>query len=412
MEAMKVTDLPTRILMGPGPSNISPRVLRAMCTPLVGYLDPKFAQLMEEIKELLRHLFQTQNEVAIPISGTGSAGMEACLCNLIEPGDPVLVCVNGFFGERMCDMVTRCGGDLERLDAKWGFIIEPDRVRKALAKRRVNVVSIVHAETSTGILQPLEEIGKLVREHGALFVVDAVTSLGGHPVRTDEWQIDACYSGTQKCLSCPPGLAPATFSGRAMETIKRRREPVRSWYLDMGLLFSYWGQERAYHHTPPMSANYALREALELIREEGLSARYARHELNHRALVAGLQAMGLEMLVEDEAFRLWSLNTVKVPEQVADLPVRQRLLAEYGIEIGAGIGALQGLVWRIGLMGESSTRGNVMLFLAALEETLRLQGMAVEQGAGTAAAGDAYARRRLQDESVSRLVRGERISSH
>ena len=389
MEPLKGWDLPARILMGPGPSNVSPRVLRAMSMPLVGHLDPTFVELMEEVKELLRYVFQTQNEVTIPVSGTGSAGMETCLVNLIEPGDPVLVCVNGLFGERMCDIVTRIGGELGRLDAEWGSIIEPDQVRKALSGGEVKLVAIVHAETSTGVLQPLEEIGQMVREYGALLVVDAVTSLGGHPVKTDEWQIDACYSGTQKCLSCPPGLSPVTFSERAMNRVQSRRTPVQSWYLDMGLLFNYWGQERAYHHTAPISANYALREALRLIREEGLEARYARHQLNQTALVAGLEAMGLELLVE-ESFRLWSLTTVKVPDGVSDARVRGKLLADYSIEIGGGLGPLKGLVWRIGLMGESSSRNNVMLLLLALEEMLRQEGMKIKPGAGTRAAGDIY----------------------
>ncbi len=390
MELFEGINLPRRILLGPGPSDVSPRVLRAMGMPLVGHLDPSFIDLMDEVREHLRQVFQTENEVTMPISGTGSAGMEACLCNLIEQGDPVLVCVNGYFGERMCDMVTRSGGDLKRLDAKWGSIIEPDQVRRMLGERRVKVVAIVHAETSTGVLQPLQEIGRAVREHGALFVVDAVTSLGGHPVRTDDWLIDACYSATQKCLSSPPGLSPATFNDRAMARVGERRRPVQSWYLDMSLLTTYWGKERAYHHTAPISANYALWESLELIRQEGLEATYARHKLNHTALVAGLEALGLEMLVRSESQRLWSLNAVKIPEQVSDARVREGLLAEYGVEIGGGLGSLKGRVWRIGLMGESSTRNNVMLFLAALEEMLRLEGMGIERGAGTAAASDVY----------------------
>jgi len=399
MEPSKGWDLPGRILMGPGPSNVSPRVLRAMSMPLVGHLDPSFIQLMEEVKDLLRYVFRTRNEVTIPVSGTGSAGMETCLVNLVEPGDPVLVCVNGLFGQRMCDIVTRVGGELGRLDAEWGSIVDPAQVRKALDRGKVKVVAIVHAETSTGVLQPLEEIGKTVREHGQLLIVDAVTSLGGHPVETDGWRIDACYSGTQKCLSCPPGLSPVTFSDRAMETVRNRRSPVQSWYLDMGLLFKYWGEERAYHHTAPISANYALREALRLIREEGLEARYARHELNQTALVAGLEAMGLELLVA-EGYRLWSLTTVKIPEQVSDAAVRGRLLTEYGIEIGGGLGPLKGRVWRIGLMGESSTRNNVMLLLLALDEILRQQGMNVEPGAGTRAAGDVYARHGARDSAA------------
>lgn len=389
MGTEKSWDLPSRILMGPGPSNVSPRVLRAMSMPLVGHLDPSFIELMEEVKGLLRYVFQTENEVTIPISGTGSAGMETCLVNLIEPGDPVLVCTNGLFGERMCDIVSRCGGELGRVEAEWGSIIEPDQVREQLARGQVKLVAIVHAETSTGVLQPLDEIGETVREYGALFVVDAVTSLGGHPVKADERQMDACYSGTQKCLSCPPGLSPVTFSERAMRRVRERRNPVQSWYLDMEMLCNYWGEQRAYHHTAPVSANYALREALLLIGEEGLEARYARHRLNQKALVAGLEAMGLDLFV-DQPYRLWSLTTVKVPEQVSEARVRQRLLAEYGIEIGGGLGALKGLLWRIGLMGESSTMNNVMLFLAALETIMRTEGMKVEPGAGTRAASDVY----------------------
>lgn len=392
MEDLGTPARPTRILMGPGPSNVPPRVLRAMAAPLVGHLDPSFLELMEQIKRLLRYVFRTENDATIPISGTGSAGMEACLCNLIEPEDSVLVCANGFFGQRICDMVGRCGGRLATIDAEWGSIVEPDQVRRALAARQANVVAIVHAETSTGVLQPLEEIGRIVREHGALFVADAVTSLAGHPVMTDDWFVDACYSATQKCLSSPPGLSPVTFNDRAMARVDERRSPVQSWYLDMGLLSSYWGKERAYHHTAPITANYALRESLELVREEGLEARYARHELNHTALTAGLEAMGLDMLVAEESRRLWSLNAVKIPDQVSDARVRERLLAEYGVEIGGGLGPLKGRVWRIGLMGDSSNKCNVMLFLAALEGILRQEGMEIEQGAGTRAAGDVYSK--------------------
>jgi alanine-glyoxylate transaminase/serine-glyoxylate transaminase/serine-pyruvate transaminase len=378
-----------------------------MSMPLVGHLDPRFIELMEEVKGLLRYVFQTHNDVTIPLSGTGSAGMEACLCNLIERDDPVLVCVNGFFGERMCDMVTRCGGQLARVDTEWGRVAEPDRVRKALGGRQFKVVAIVHAETSTGALQPLEEISKVVCEHGALLVADTVTSLGGHPVKTDEWQIDACYSATQKCLSCPPGLSPTSFSDRAMDRVRRRRTQVPSWYLDMGLLIDYWGHERAYHHTAPISANYALLEALRIIRGEGLDARYARHELNHRALVAGLEAMGLQLLVE-ERFRLWTLTTVKVPHGVQESRVRERLLAEYGIEIGGGLGPLKGRVWRVGLMGESSRVNNVLLFLATLEKALCLEGVKIEQGAGTSAAQDVYWRFQGAEESLSASVAAAR----
>jgi alanine-glyoxylate transaminase/serine-glyoxylate transaminase/serine-pyruvate transaminase len=378
-----------RILLGPGPSNVHPRVLRAMATPLVGHLDPEFLVIMDETKELLRYVFQTENDLTLPISGTGSAGMEASLCNIIEPGDRVVVVVKGVFGERMCDVAGRCGAQVKRIEVEWGRIVEPEQVKAALKDGGVKVLAIVHAETSTGVLQPLEEISQIVHEHGAFLLVDTVTSLGGHPVKVDEWGIDICYSGSQKCLSCPPGLAPITFNNRAAEAMRNRKSKVQSWYLDMTMVEKYWGQERAYHHTAPITMNYALREALCLIFEEGLEARFERHRLNHQALLAGLQAMGLEPHAQAR-HRLWTLNAVRVPEGVEDAKIRRRLLDEFSIEIGGGLGPLKGQIWRIGLMGYSSSKQNVLLFLGALETVLREEGYQLTAGAGVAAATDVY----------------------
>jgi alanine-glyoxylate transaminase/serine-glyoxylate transaminase/serine-pyruvate transaminase len=359
-----------RILMGPGPSNVHPRVLRAMATPLVGHLDPQFLQIMDDLRDMLRQVFKTENELTFAVSGTGSAGMESCFVNLLERGDEALVCVNGVFGNRMSDIVERCGARLTRVDAPWGRPIDPARVRDALERCRPKLVAIVHAETSTGVRQPLDEIGRLARDAGALFLVDVVTSLGGTDVRVDEWGIDAVYGGTQKCLSAPPGLSPISFSPRAVEAMERRRHKVQSWYLDVAMLRQYWGAERIYHHTAPISSLYALYEALRLVLEEGLQDRFARHRENHLRLRAGLEALGFEFVVE-EPYRLPMLNAVRVPSGIDDKATRRRLLDDYNIEIGGGLGDFAGEVWRIGLMGESSTANNVAVLLAALREILR-----------------------------------------
>lgn len=358
-----------RTLMGPGPSDVDPRVLRAMATPLVGHLDPEFLEIMNESMDMLRKLFQTDNMLTIPVSATGSAGMEASFCNVIEEDDEVLICVNGVFGQRMTDVAERCRAKVTTLNADWGKIIPPEKVKSALKERKYKVVAIVHAETSTGVLQPLEEIGKMVREHDALFLVDTVTSLGGAPVKVDEWLIDICYSGTQKCLSCPPGLSPITFSERAMKAIRSRKSKVQSWYLDMNMIEKYWGSERLYHHTAPISMIYAFHEALRVIHEEGLENRFERHRLNGLALQAGLEAMGLELLAQ-EGYRAPMLTSVGLPEGVADIDVRKKLLERYGIELGGGLGDFKGKAWRIGLMGYSSTKRNVLTFLSALESIL------------------------------------------
>lgn len=362
-----------------------------MSTPLVGHLDPAFLRIMDETKRLLQFVLQTRNELTIPVSGTGSAGMEACLVNLLEPGDDAVVGVNGVFGTRMADIVERCGATPVRVEAPWGRVIDPADIAAALQRcRRPKLVAIVHAETSTGAWQPLEEIGPLVRAAGALLVVDTVTSLGGCPVRVDAWGIDACYSGTQKCLSCPPGLAPITFGPRAVQVLHQRKTKVQSWYLDLTMIEKYWGSERVYHHTAPISMNYALHEALQLIEEEGLEVRWQRHERNHQALKAGLAAIGLA-IASQENHQLWTLNSVGIPDGVDDARVRNALLDEFGIEIGGGLGPLKGKTWRIGLMGESSTAGNVLLLLSAFERVLPRCGYGVSPGAALAAAERVYA---------------------
>ncbi len=379
-----------RILLGPGPSAVHPRVLKALSTPLVGHLDPEFLRIMEETKDLLRAVFQTKNALTFPISGTGSAGMEACFVNLLEPGDEAVIGVNGVFGTRMKDVVERCGATPVVMEAEWGRVFTPDQVREALSRcRRPKLVALVHAETSTGAWQPLDEMASIIHNAGALFMVDAVTSLGGCPVQIDAWGIDACYSGTQKCLSCPPGLSPVTFNQSALDILRKRKSKVQSWYLDVSMIEKYWGEERVYHHTAPISMNYALREALRLVQEEGLTVRFHRHQRNHEALAAGLAAMGMALAAQ-EGHRLWTLNSVTIPANVDDAAVRRQLLEEYNIEIGAGLGPLRGKVWRIGLMGESSTRSNVLLVLSALEDILRKQGHRYPPGAGVSAAQHVY----------------------
>lgn len=379
-----------RILMGPGPSDVHPRVLRAMTTPLLGHLDPEFLGVMNETQEMLRQVFQTRNALTFPVSGTGSAGMETCVVNLIEPGDRMIVCVNGVFGQRMVDVAQRAGAEVTVLERPWGTIFEMDQIREALRHVRPKVLGIVHAETSTGAWQQMAGLGRLCHEYDTLLLVDTVTSLGGVPVEIDAWEADAVYSGTQKCLSCPPGLSPVSFSPRAVEAINRRKHKVQSWYLDMGMVQRYWGEERFYHHTAPITMVYALREALRIVVEEGLPARFARHTLNHQALKAGLSAMNLPYFTA-EGCQLPQLNAVRIPEGVDDLAVRKRLLSEFGIEIGGGLGEFKGKIWRIGLMGHGSRPQNVFLVLAALEKCLADCGAAVRPGSGVAAAEKVYA---------------------
>jgi alanine-glyoxylate transaminase/serine-glyoxylate transaminase/serine-pyruvate transaminase len=361
-----------------------------MSTPLVGHLDPEFLVIMNETQDMLRQLFRTKNALTFPVSGTGSAGMETCVVNLIEPGDKMVVCVNGVFGQRMTDVAGRAGAQVATIERPWGEVFDPQQIRDVLQKVKPKVLGIVHAETSTGARQPLEELSKLCRETDTLLLVDTVTSLAGLPVEVDAWGIDAVYSGTQKCLSCPPGASPVSFSPRAVEAINKRKTKVQSWYLDMTMVMRYWGEERFYHHTAPITMMYALREALRLVHEEGLEPRFARHLRNHQALKAGLAALGIGYAAA-EGHQLPMLNAIKIPAGADDLKTRKQLLSEFGIEIGGGLGDFKGKVWRVGLMGYSSRPNNVLLFLAALEKCLLAQGVKIKEGAGVGAAERAYA---------------------
>jgi alanine-glyoxylate transaminase/serine-glyoxylate transaminase/serine-pyruvate transaminase len=368
------TDLNTseRLLLGPGPSKVHPRVLRAIAHPLVGHLDPQFLQVMNDIQDMLRQVFQTQNHLTLPIAGTGSAGMEASLCNLIEPGDHVLVCVNGFFSMRMVEMASRYGAAIHTIEHPWAEVFTPEEIDAALKKQAVKIVAVVHGETSTGTMQPMEGISEVVHRHGGLLLMDCVASLGGVPIKIDEWGVDASFSGSQKSLSCPPGLAPLTFGDRATDKLHDRKTKVASWYFDLSLLEQYWGKERTYHHTAPISMNYALREALRVVLEEGLDACFARHKENAKLLWEGLHELGMDCYVE-EAHRLPTLTTARVPEGVDETKLRKRLLEEYNIEIGGGLGKLKGQIVRIGLMGYSANKVNVAALLGALRQILRME---------------------------------------
>ncbi len=388
---MSTLDPPARLLLGPGPSMVNPRVLAAMGRPLVGHLDPYFLALLDSVQDDLRRLFGTENAVTLPVSGTGSAGMETCFVNLVEDGDEVVVVRNGVFGTRMCEVASRLGANVRAIDVEWGRTVDPDEVRSAVAAcAKPALVAVVHAETSTGALQPMDGLADIAHEAGALLLVDTVTSLAGCPVEIDRWGADAVYSGTQKCLSCPPGLSPVTMSERAMEKVRTRSSTPKSWYLDLGLIGGYFGENRVYHHTAPISMIYALSEALALVFEEGLDARFARHERNHRALAAGLSRFGIELAAQ-EGRRLWMLNSVTIPDGVDELVVRRRLLLEHGIEIGPGLGPLAGKVWRIGLMGESSSAANVRRVLLSLGAELVRVGCNVEPSAALEAAEGVYA---------------------
>jgi alanine-glyoxylate transaminase/serine-glyoxylate transaminase/serine-pyruvate transaminase len=361
-----------RLLLGPGPSNAHPRVLAAMAQPLLGHLDPAFLALMDETQSRLRRVFATENALTIPLSTTGSGGMEACLANLLEPGDAIVVGVAGVFGERMCDVAQRIGASVTRVDAEPGSVLETSAMAEAVARVRPRVVSFVHAETSTGALQPVPEIAALARAAGALVVLDCVTSLAGLPVALDAWGIDAAYSGTQKCLSCPPGLSPASFGPRAIARVKQRSRPVQSWYLDISLLSSYYGSERVYHHTAPISAIFGLLEALRLVEEEGLPARFARHRRVAERLVAELEPLGFSPLVARE-HRLPMLTSLRLPERVlagGEAALRRRLLDRHGIEVGGGLGKLAGRIWRVGLMGENAREESVDRLVGALRSEL------------------------------------------
>ena len=390
-DATAASPVPPRILLGPGPSMVNTRVLQAMMQNMIGYLDPDYVTIMDQVSVLLGEVFQTGDAATMALSGTGSSGMEAGLSSILEPGDTVIVCICGFFGERMVDMANRVGANVVALRSEWGKPFPEEMLADALAEYRdVKLVAAIHAETSTGIRQPIEGISRLAREHGALLMVDAVTSLGGNEVAFDEWGIDYCYSATQKCLGCPPGLSPVGVSQRALESIRSRRTPPASWYLDLNLNANYWYEPRVYHHTSPVSMILALREGLRVALEEGLDNRYARHERNAAALRAGLDALGLD-LVAPEGYRLAQVTPVWIPEGVDDAEVRAILLSEYNMEIGKGLGQFDGKIWRFGLMGESSRPDYVLLALAAMESALTRAGYEVAPGAGAGAASVALA---------------------
>ncbi len=384
---------PARTLMGPGPSDVNPRILEALSRPTIGHLDPAFIELMNEIKALLQFAFQTSNALTLPISAPGSAGMEACFVNLVSPGDKVIVAQNGVFGGRMKENVERAGGIAIMIEDEWGKPVDPQKVEDALqANRDAKVLAFVHAETSTGARSDAATLCSLAQAHDCLTIVDAVTSLGGVDVDVDGWGADAVYSGTQKCLSCAPGISPVTFSERAQEAIKSRTQRVQSWFLDMDLVMGYWGDgaQRAYHHTAPINALYGLHETLVILQEEGLQHAWARHQKNHAALAAGLECLGINFIVDTD-YRLPQLNCVTIPDGADDAAVRKQLLRDYQLEIGAGLGPLAGKVWRIGLMGYASNQKNVLLCLGALDAVLSQQGVAVESGNAVAAALQAYA---------------------
>ena len=380
-----------RLLLGPGPSNVNPRVIRAMTMPLMGYLDPTFLKVMDEVSELLRQAFRTSNALTLAVSGTGTSGMEATLVNLLEPGDSVVVGINGLFGVRLADIATRCGASVTTVNAEWGQTLDPAAVDQAMSDAgQVKLLAVVHVETSTGVVQPLPPLAEVAHRHGALFLVDAVTSLGGVDLRVDEWGIDACYSATQKCLGAPPGLSPVTLSQRAVDTVTGRETPVQSFYLDLLQLQRYWITDRTYHHTASMPMIYALREALVMAMEEGLDARHRRHQRNADALKAGLAELGMRPVAAAEN-QASPLTAALVPEGLDEAKVRRALLSEYGIEIGGGFGPLAGKIWRIGLMGESSQGSHVLTFLHALESLLAKEGMELAAGAAVAAAHRALA---------------------
>ena len=374
-----------RLLLGPGPSPVHPRVLKAMSSHVIGHLDPYFLKVMDDCQSMLRELFNTKNQVTFPVSGTGSAAMEASICNVIEEGDKAVICINGVFGERMADVAGRFGAEVIRVEAPWGQPIDPSDLQEALKSNPgVTLVGIVHAETSTGVLQPIEEIGEICREHDALLLLDCVTSLGGVPVEIDKWGVQIAYSGTQKCLSCPPGVAPITFGERALGKVRERKNKVTSWYFDVSMVEKYWGNDRVYHHTGPITMNYAIREALRIIFDEGLENRFARHKEVSLALQKGVEALGLSMFAK-EGSRTPTLNTISLYDGLDDGAIRKTLLNDFNIEIGGGLGPLAGKIWRVGMMGHGASQANVVYFLSALEVIFKKMGYSDKVGAGVSA---------------------------
>jgi len=374
-------EAPLRRLMGPGPLDVHPRVYKALSSPVIGYLDPVYLTVLDRIRELLPSVFGTQNRLTHATPGTGTSGMETCITNLLEPGDRVLVCTHGYFGDRIRQMAERQDAEITVIEEEWGKPTDPERVEAALKQGPFKLMALVHAETSTGVLQPMEDISRLAKEYETMLLLDTVSSLGGIEIKVDEWGVDASFSCSQKCIGCPPGLSPITFGDRALEAVKKRTHAVRSWYLDISLLEKYWGPERVYHHTSSSTLNYALLEALLLIHEEGLQKRFARHIKNHKALVAGVEALGLKMLVKPE-YRLPTLNTILIPEGVDDAKLRRYLLETFKLDIGGGFGLLAGKVWRVGLMGYSSSADNVLFFIPALSRALAVQGIKTDLASG------------------------------
>jgi alanine-glyoxylate transaminase/serine-glyoxylate transaminase/serine-pyruvate transaminase len=383
---------PVRTLMGPGPSDVNPRILEAMSRPTIGHLDPEFVNMMDQMKELLRYAFQTTNELTMPVSAPGSAGMEMCFVNLLEPGDKVIVCQNGVFGGRMKENVERAGATAVMVEDDWGTAVDPQKVEEALkANPDAKILAFVHAETSTGAISDAKTLTALAHQHDCLVIVDAVTSLAGSPLMVSDWEIDAIYSGTQKCLSCVPGLSPVSFSQRAIDVITSRKTKVQSWFLDLNLVLGYWGggAKRSYHHTAPVNSLYGLHEALVILQEEGIENSWARHQKNHDALRSGFEAMGLSFVVP-EGQRLPQLNAVSIPYGVDEAAVRSALLNEYNLEIGAGLGAMAGKIWRVGLMGFASNQTNVLFCLGALDAVLSSMKAPVNSGVAVAAARAVY----------------------
>ncbi|WP_082865477.1 MULTISPECIES: alanine--glyoxylate aminotransferase family protein [unclassified Oleiphilus] len=383
---------PNRILMGPGPSDVSERVLKALSQQTIGHMDPSFVSLMNEIKSLLQYVFQTKNELTIPVSAPGSSGMETCFMNMVEPGDKILVCINGVFGMRMKEVATRAGAQVEAIEFEWGEAVEPEVVDQKLSENPdISMIAFVHAETSTGVRSDAKALCAIAQQHNCLSIVDAVTSLGGSDVQVDDWGIDAIYSGTQKCLSCIPGLSPVSFSTKAIEKIKAKSSKNYSWFLDLNLVMDYWGEgaKRTYHHTAPVNSLYALHESLLILKEEGLESAWERHELHHKALVAGLEALGIEMLVPKD-IRLSQLNAVKIPEGIDDATVRSTLLNQYDLELGAGLGKFAGKAWRIGLMGNGCNRKNVDYCVSSLGAVLNELGHSCDVDAAMSAVENAY----------------------